>query len=99
MDKITTEEVMDTLDMFQYRSGKIENNWLLGFRNNFSRCRHAIYLHGVQGRMKNLWCEFEVSSSGTPVDKQIGQSYMENVMYNCTLYYGTCESLGIIYSF
>ena len=37
--------------------------------------------------------------SGASENKQTGQSDTDNVPYNCTLTYGTCASLGILYSF
>ena len=39
MEKITKEEVMDKLDMFQSRFGKIDKIWMIGFRKDFSRFR------------------------------------------------------------
>ena len=56
MDKITTEEFMDKLDMFQSRFGKIDEfgRWDLG-RNSGHAGTH-IYLHCVQGLMKNPRC-------------------------------------------
>ena len=62
MEKITTEEVMDKLDMFQSRLGKIDE---FGFRRNFSKIREAIYLDGVQRIMPSLRSSFDVSGSGT----------------------------------
>ena len=42
MDKISTKEVMDKLNMFQSRFGKNRRTWMVGLRKNFSRCRIAI---------------------------------------------------------
>ena len=79
MEKITTEEVMDRLDMFQYIFG-----------NNFSRCRIAIYTDGVQRRMPNLRSSFDVSGSVSSGNECKSRSYMENVVYNFTLSYVKC---------
>ena len=51
MEKITTEEVMDKIDMFQSRSCKNRRIWMVGFRKNISRCREAVYLDGVKRRI------------------------------------------------
>ena len=99
MDKIITEEVVNKLDMFQYIFKKNRRIWLVIFINNFSRCRYAVYLHRVQIIMANSHCSFEVISYGTSGNKQTSQSDMENIAYNCTLTYGTCESFGSVYSF
>ena len=48
---ITTEEVMDKLDMFQDRFGKNRLVWMVGFGNIFRRCRYAVYLHGFPVRI------------------------------------------------
>ena len=72
---------------------------MVGLRKNFSRCRDAIYLGGVQRIIPNSRGSLEVSISGTSVNERTGQSDMENVAYNCTLTYGTCEVLGSVYSF
>ena len=53
MEKISTEEVMDNLYMFQSIFGKNRQIWMVGFRKNFGRCKYAIYLDVVQGRMSN----------------------------------------------
>ena len=99
MDRIATEEVMKKLDMFQSRFGKRDEFGWWGFGKNFSRCKYAIYLHGVQVRMTNLQYSFIVSRSGTPGNEWKSQGDIENVTYNYTLTYGTCESFGSIYSF
>ena len=70
MERITTEEVMDKLDMLKSRFGKIDGFLMVGFGNNFSRCRYAIYLHGVTVQMSNPWCSFYVSRSGTSRNKR-----------------------------
>ena len=53
-EKISTEEVMGKLDMFQSRFGKNRQIWMVGLKNNFSRRRGAIYLDEFQRRMPNL---------------------------------------------
>ena len=63
------------------------------------RCRYAIYLHGVPGRMPNSRCSFDVGNSGTSVNEWTSQSDMENITYNYTLTYGICKSFGSEYSF
>ena len=72
---------------------------MVGLRNNFSRFRIAIYLNGVQRIMPNSQSSLDVSSSGTSTNERTGRSNMENVAYNCTLSYGTCESFKSVYSF
>ena len=42
---------------------------------------------------------FDVSGSVTSRNERTGQSDMENVAYNFTLSYGTCESFRSVYSF
>ena len=59
----------------------------------------AIYLHRVQRRMSKKCCSFDSSSSRESGNEWTGQSDTENVAYNCTLTYGTCESLGSVYYF
>ena len=49
--------------------------------------------------MPNSRSSFDVSGSGTSGNERKSQSDMDNVVYNCTLFYGTCQSFGIIYSF
>ena len=63
MEIFTTEQVMDKLDMFQSRFGKIDKFgwWDL---EKISRCRYSTYLHGVTGLMSNPQCSFDISSSG-----------------------------------
>ena len=39
MEKLSTEEVVDKLDMFQSRFGENRRIWIVRFRKNFSRCR------------------------------------------------------------
>ena len=34
---------------------------MVGFRENFSRCRYTVYLNGVQTIIPNLWSSFDVS--------------------------------------
>ena len=79
MEKITTEEVMDKLDMFQSRFG------IVRFRKNFRRYRYASYLNIVQRVMPNSHSSFYTSGSGTPGYEQISQSDMDKLAYNCTL--------------
>ena len=54
MEKISTEEVIDKLDMFQSRFGNIDEFGWWDLEKNYSRCRIAIYPDGVQRRMPNL---------------------------------------------
>ena len=89
MEKITTEQVMDRTDMFQSRFGKIDKVWMLGLKNNFIRCREAIYLDRVQRIIPNSRNSFDISVSGTSVNERTGRIDTENIAYNCTLTYGT----------
>ena len=73
--------------------------WMVGFGKNFSRCRYAIYLQGVQGLIPNLWCSFDVRISVTSLNEWKSWSDMENVTYNCTPTYGTRKSFVSVYSF
>ena len=68
------------------------------FVKNFSKSRCTIYLHGVPRLMSNPQCSFDVSSSGTSGNELTSRSDMENIMYNCTLTYGKCESFGSLFS-
>ena len=52
IDKITTEEIIDKLDMLQYIFGKIYESRLQDLEK-FSRYRYAICLHGIAGCMPN----------------------------------------------
>ena len=65
MDKITTEKVMDKMDMFQSIFGKNRQIWMVVFIKNFSRCRYTVYLGGFQRRMRNSRGSFDVSGTGT----------------------------------
>ena len=90
MDKISTVPIQIWINR------KI---WMVGFRKNFSRCRYKMYLHGVQKRMPIPRSSLDVSSSGKSGNKDTGWSDRYNVAYDCTLTYGTCVSLGSVYSF
>ena len=46
---------------------------MVGLGRNFSGCRNAIYLGGVQIRIPYLQSSFEVSSSGTSINEQTGK--------------------------
>ena len=72
---------------------------MVELRKNLSICRVAIYLNIVQIIIPNFWSSLDVRSSGTTGNERTGQSDMENVAYNFTLSYGTCESFGSAYSF
>ena len=96
MEIITTEEVMNMLDMFQSRQGK--TNLAGGIWKIFYRFRYSIYLHGVPQRMSNPQCSFYASISGASVNAQTSQSDMQNIAYDRTPTYGTCTSFGRIYS-
>ena len=80
MDNIISEEVIEKLDMFQSRSVKNRRIWVVVFRKNFSRCRYAIYLDGVQRIMPNLRILFDFIGSGTSGNEQTSQSDTENVV-------------------
>ena len=73
MDRIITEDMMDKSDMFQSIFGKNRRILVVGYRNNFSRCRYTIYLHEVQGGTPNMWCSFEFISSGSSGNERTGQ--------------------------
>ena len=90
MEKIATEEVMDNLDKFQSRFGKIDKFGWWDSERISSDAGTQIYYNGVQRRMPNSWSSFDISGSGTSGNKHTSQSDMENVAYNCPLYYGTC---------
>ena len=53
---------------------------MVGFGNNFSRCRYTIYLEGVPRKIPNSWISFDVSGTVTSGNEQTGQSDMENVV-------------------
>ena len=72
---------------------------MLGFRKNFSRQSHTIYLHKYQIIMPITRCSFDVSNYGTSGNEQTGKSDMENIANICILTYGTCKILGSVYSF
>ena len=72
--------------------------WMVGIRNNFIRFRVAIYLDGFQRRISKLRSSLDVSRSGTSINERTGWIYMENIAYNFTLTYGTCEGFGSVYS-
>ena len=56
MDKTTTEEVMDKLDMFQSRCGKIDAFLWWDLEIISADAGMQMYLHVVPGRMPNLQC-------------------------------------------
>ena len=60
MEKITTEEVMDKLDMFQSRFDKIDQ---FGWWDLEIILADAVYLDGVQRRMLNSRSLFNVSGT------------------------------------
>ena len=63
MEKITTEEVMDNLDMFQSRFGKInEFGWWDLERISADAGPHFAF-GGVQRRMSNSRISFDVSGT------------------------------------
>ena len=70
MEKFSIEGVMDKLDMFQFRFGKIDEFgwWDLGKIS--ADAGTQIYLDGVQRRMPHSRNSFEVSSSGTSVNER-----------------------------
>ena len=47
MKNITTEEVLDKLDIFSVQIWQNRPIWLVGFGENFSRCRNSVYLNEV----------------------------------------------------
>ena len=98
MEKISTEEVIDNLDMFQSKFGKIDEfGWC--DLEIISSMKEGIYLDGSQRRLLNSRSSFWVSSSGTSVNERTGRSYMDNVAYNFTLSYGTCYIFWSVYLF
>ena len=88
---------MDKLDMFHSRFGKNKRIWLVIFGKNFSIFRETIYLNRVQEEFQTCGDSLDVIRSKTSGNEQTGQSDMVKVKYNCTLTYGTCESLGSVY--
>ena len=99
MGIINTEEMINKLDMFQSRFEKNRRIWLVGFGKNFSRCRYALYLHGIPVQISNLQCLYNSISSLASGNEQKSQSDMENVAYDFTLTYGTYKSSGRLYPF
>ena len=90
MEKITTEEFMDNLDMLQSRSGQIDEfGWwyLEGISADVGK---KVYLNGYQRIMPSSRSSFEVSGAGTSVNELTRRSDMDNIAYNFTLSYGTC---------
>ena len=85
MEKLFTEEVVDKLDMFQSKFQKVDEFewWDLERR--------------IQRQMTNSRSLYYISSSRTSGNKRTVQSYLENVAYYYTLYFGTCESFGSVY--
>ena len=79
MEKITIEEVMDKLDIFQMQIWKSRRIWLVGFRQNFNRHSYTINLNGVQRRMPNLQSSFDVNGSIISENEWTSRSFMENV--------------------
>ena len=61
MEKITTEEVTDKLDIFQYIFGKNRRIQMVGFGKNSNRCRYTVYLDRFQRRMPNSQSSFDIS--------------------------------------
>ena len=62
-EKVTTEEVMDNLDMFQSRSGKIDEFGWWDLEKESVDTGITVYLDGVQRIMPNSRSSFEVSGT------------------------------------
>ena len=71
----------------------------MGFRENFRKCRYAVYLDGDQRIMPNSRISFNFSGNWTSIDERTSWGDTENVAYSCTLSYGTYYSFGCIFSF
>ena len=56
------------------RGGGNRRIWMVGFRNNLSRCRIEIYLDGVQRIMPNLRSSFDVRGFGKSVNERTSRS-------------------------
>ena len=79
MERITTEEMMDKLDMFQSRFGKIDGFGWWYLERISADSGTQIYLHGVSGRMSNPQCLAYVSSSRSSGNEWTSQSDTDNV--------------------
>ena len=90
VEKITAEEVMDKLDMFQSRFGEIDKFGWWDLEIIFSRYKYAVYINRFQKRMPNLQSSFDISGTGTSGNERKSWSDMDNVAYSCTLSYVTC---------
>ena len=63
MEKVTTEEVMDKLYMFQSRFGKIDEFGWWDLEKESVDTGNTVYLDGVQRIMPNSRSSFEVSGT------------------------------------
>ena len=70
MENITTEEVMNKLDMFHSRFGKIDQFGWWDLERILADKSKAIYLDGVQRGMSNSQSLSNVSSIGTSRDER-----------------------------
>ena len=64
MVRIATEEVVYKLDMFQSKFGKIDVFGWWDLEIMSADAGTQIYFHRLTGRMSNLQCPYDVSSSG-----------------------------------
>ena len=72
MEKVSTEEVMDKLDMFQPRFEKINGFGWWDLERISGDVELQIYLDGVQRRMPNSQSSFDVRSSGILGNERTG---------------------------
>ena len=90
MDKITTVEVMDNLDMFQSRCVKIDE--FVWWDLEIISADAGMQFTSTEFKEECQTCGVHLKLSAPEHQKNewTRQSYMENVAYNCTLSYGTC---------
>ena len=89
MERITTEELMNKLNMFKSIFGEIEEFvwWVL--ERILAHAGTQFTSKEFKVRIPNLWISFGVSITGTSGNEQTSRSDTENVEYNCTFSYGT----------
>ena len=64
MENITTEEVVYNPDMFQSRSGKLDNFWMVEFGANPHRLWYAVYLQGFSRKSLYMCSKTYIISTG-----------------------------------
>ena len=69
MENITTAEVLDKLDMFQSRFGKIDQFGWWDLEKISADAGYAVYLDGVQGGMLKSRSSSNISGTGTSRDE------------------------------